>query len=227
MILFLIPQILLISCSVHKMPNENLNKKEFITAIESLTELSTGFSLFGNDISKFTPLIFDEELNLITNPLLKHVSDSALTLLSSKYPTDSSKFYYFVSKMKVNNNLLVTLIQDDIADTEYWMKFNLFSVSGELLDTLTFAGQKVYHFKMFGIFDKNLLIETRSYHDIEIDTTNQDKYHYRYFATEVKNRYIIKDTSFELIETIKERTLFTDVSDRKIVARLDTLKSHY
>lgn len=225
--LFLLSILILVNCRDQKESQEDFRKIIFDVTTEALPSLPLGFSVFGNDLSKFVPRVFDKELNLISNPLLKHVSDSVLILLSGKYTTDPCKTYYFVSKIKVGNFFLLSLMQDDTSNTEYWMKLNLFSASGKLLDTITFAGQKVYHYEMYGILDKNLNIETRTYHNIEIDTTNPDKYHYNYYATEVKKRYIIQDTCFKLIEILRERALFTDVSDRKIVARVDTLKFHY
>ncbi len=225
--LFLLLLVFFVNCQEQKTHQEDSKKRIFQKIVETLPLIESNFSLNGNDLSKFGTRVFDAELNLIANPLLKKLSDSSLILLSDKYSIESSKTYYFVGRRKVGNCFLVTLMQDDSTDTEYWMKLNLFSAKGILHDTITFAGQKVYFYNVYGKLDKNLNIETRSYHDVEIDSTNPDKYHYRYFATEVKKRYIIQDTCFKLVDTRKERALFTDVSERKIVARVDTLKYNY
>lgn len=226
-ILSLIAFIMLVCCQGQKKSQEDSRKLFFDATTESLSSLPVGFSVFGNDLSMFATRIFDEESNLIPNPHLKYVSDSALVLLSNKYPPNISRTYYFVSKMKVGNHFLLMLMQEDTSKNEYWMKLNLFSNGGNLIDTMTFAGQKVHQYEVFGVIDKKLNIETRSYHNIEIDTTFSDKYHYRYFATEVKKRYVIEDSCFRLVEMLKERALFTDVSDRKIVTRVDTLNFYY
>lgn len=208
----------LITCSCN-----NVNPKEedrFRYFLSSCDTLKPGFEIFEHDFKNYVDKIFDENSNLVMNPLLKPIKGSELEFLKSKYLINKQYNYFKVFKLKINDNYLVILVQIDDERSEFWVTLNTFSSSGKLFDTLTFAGQKMYDHNTYGKIDKNLKITTLSYFEIVPDSVNFD----HYFATEVKNVYFISnDGHFVLNESKKDRAYFTDVGDNKVVTRVDTI----
>ena len=206
-----------------KEPNKEFT--EFLTKFDSL---QLPFNVIGYyDFRKFsdsTWLIKTDKTILVQNPLLKPIEISGFKFIKSKYPIDKQYIYYTVCKKIVNGYYLAVMKQINFQNNEYWLKLNLFDLSGGLLDTLTFAGQKVGYYNKYGRVKPNLSITTLSYHDIKVDTTNLDNY----YATEIRNEYTIsKDGRFILQKSKKERGYFTTYGENNIVSRVDTIEGKY
>lgn len=161
---------------------------------------------------------------LIPNPLLNPLEKSGLELIKNKYPIDRQYQYYAVYKRRVKGFNLVVLKQSSFIKSEYWLKLNLFDLNGRILDTLTFAGEKVGYYDKYGRISPDLNITTLSYFDMKEDTTNLDNY----YATEIRKEYTISNEGgFTLVKSIKERGYFTNYGECNIVSRVDTIEGKY
>jgi hypothetical protein len=103
---------------------------------------------------------------------------------------------------------------------KFWIRLNLYNFKGNLIDTMTFAGQKVGHYKLDGKMNFENEISTFSYHEYKVDSTNFDNY----YATELRKDYTItKDGFFKLNKLCKERSYFTNFGENNVVSRVDTI----
>jgi hypothetical protein len=214
--------LIVISCSSKNTENKSKQDNKFEDFISGFTSLKFGLNIFEHDLIDYVDTIFDKNSDLIPNPKLRPINKSEYNFIKSKYVCDSTFHYCKISSTKINGNYLALIVQFNNNNTEFWINLNLFSSDGELLDTLTFAGQKEYDHNVYGQLHPDSSIETFAYYDIEIDSSNFSNY----FATEVKKTYVISDDGhFNLMKSNQERACFTDVGIEKIVTRVNTKSS--
>jgi len=217
-----------IGCSLKHSDNK-LNKanEKFIAFLDKFDTLRLPFTVFGLDLLDYTEKSWIGKVDttlLIANPLLKPINESEYNFIKSKSPSYQSFRFYGVYKKKTDDYFLAVTMQKDLHKDEYWLRLNLFNNKGELLDTLTFAGQKVGLFNLYGKINFNLHITTYSYHDIKEDSTNFNNY----YATEIRSEYnIAKAGKFKQIGLKNERGYFTNYGERNIVSRVDTIDGRY
>jgi hypothetical protein len=206
-----------IGCS-NKGLKSPMNDSRLTCFFESFDSLNFDYKIVEEDLYKFSDTIFDKNANLISNPKLKLFNSFELNLIKPKYQIDKRNKFYKLSKLKVNNNYLFSIVQINKEKTELWIKFITFNSNGELLDTLTFAGQKLYDHNVYGEISKENRIMTLAYYNIEPDSINLDNY----YATEIKKVYtILNNGYFNLVEIKKERGYFTDSGTPRSVKRLN------
>jgi len=214
------------SClSKHSNDTPKEGDRRFTEFLGEFDSLNLPYSIIGfNDLHKYsdsTWLIKPEKTLLVQNPLLRTIKKNELEYVKSKYSIDPQINYFAIYKRKLKNCYLTVLRQSNYDKNEFWLKLNLFDFKGNILDTLTFAGNKVGYYNKYGKRSPDLHISTRSYHNKMEDTTNLDNY----YATEICNEYSIsKENRFSLLKTKKERAYFTDYGKDAIVARVDTLQ---
>jgi hypothetical protein len=217
-----------IGCSLNHF-NDKVKKEnaEFTKFLDKFDTLKLPFNVFGLDLVNYTEKSWIEKVDttmLIANPLLKPINENEYNFIKSKSPSYQSFRFYGVSKIKAYNNYLAVTMQKNLFRDEYWLRLNILSNKGELIDTLTFAGQKVGLYNLYGKIDFNMHITTCSYHDIKEDSTNIKNF----YATEIRNEYnILKSGNFKLLKSEKERGYFTTYGERNVVSRVDTVEGKY
>jgi hypothetical protein len=212
--------IFIIGCSNKgtKLPAKDNQITDFF---ESFDSLYLDFKIEEHDLRKYSDTIFDENSNLISNPRLKLFKNTELDFIRTKYPINERYKYYKLSKLKINSYYLICIVQINQGKTELWIMFNMFNSKGDLLDTLTFAGQKAYDHNVYGVIINENKIITVAYYDITPDSTNLDNY----YATEIKKEYsILNNGLFNQNEIKRERAYFTDYGPNNTIKRINVEK---
>jgi len=211
------------NCSKTAPTNNQIENSDFKSLVNKIEYLTLDFILLGIDKGKYHEYDWDENGNLIENPLLEPLSDNDIVYVESKYDVSGLYKYHWIYKYEMKSSILLVMKQSDTLDVHNWIMFNLYNLDGELLDTLSFGGRKYGFYYMDGLFYKDMRIVTRSYHDLledSIDIRN-------FYATEITREYMVQDSSFQLLEKKSERALFTNIGERRIYTRVDTLKFYY
>ena len=210
-------------CTKTAPTNNQIENTDFKTLVKKIENLKLDFILLGVDKGKYHEHDWDGNGNLIENPLLIPLSDSETVYIESKYDVSGLYKYHWIHKYEMKSSILLAMKQSDTLDVHNWIMFNLYNLDGELLDTLSFAGRKYGFYYMDGLFYKDMRIVTRSYHDLledSIDIRN-------FYATEITREYMVQDSCFLLLEKKSERALFTNIGERRIYTRVDTLMFYY
>ena len=219
-IIFILYILFLINCSSKQSDIKKMEKNDsFSSFLSEFDSLQLDFKVIGLDFVRFSDKNIDENTQLILNPLLKPIEGLNLEFLKMKYPIDNPNRYFGIYKRKIGEHYLAILKQSNDEKEEYWLKLNLFDLKGELLDTLTFAGQKVYFCNKYGKIEQDFHISIYTYEVMQPDTVNAQNY----YATESINEYTISSKGqFILIKSRKDRACFTDIGENNIVTRVDT-----
>lgn len=222
--IILILSLLCLSYFTNTTPTVNQKEiSDFITLVQKIDELKIDFMLLGVEKGKYHEYDWDENGKLIKNPLLRALSDNEIKYIESKYDLSGLYNYHWIYKYEMKSSVLLVMKQADTLDSDSWIKFNLYNLNGELLDTLSFAGRKYGFYYMDGIFYKDMRIVTRTYHDLVEDSTDTRNF----YATEITKKFIVNDSCFKLLENKSERSLFTNIGEKKVYTRVDTLKFYY
>lgn len=212
-------------CQCIETPNKDYStdSNDFLNFIKSIKDLELDFILKGVEKGKYHEYVWREDGELINNPILKPVSEDEIKYIKSKYSISKLYNYSWIYKYMLKSGVLLLMKQSDTLDVNNWIKINLYSLEGTLLDTLSFAGRKYGFCYMDGMFYKNMQIVTRLYCDIIEDSSDTRNF----YATEITKKYSVQETYFNLVEKHSERALFTNVGENRIYARVDTLKFYY
>lgn len=170
-------------------------------------------------VLNFQDSIFNENGELILNPLYQCLDGDDLSFLKSKYNTEQSNFFSF-TKHQVNNFFLLSLCEVDKSGIGWWLKLMTFEKSGQIIDTLTLAGEKQGLYETYySIIDMELNIQSNLFYNIhQYYNDRQDLY----YATEIHKEYsILSDGKFLLRNSDNKRICFifdpTSITRKNII----------
>lgn len=218
-----------IICCSSNSKNETDRKidKRLETFLNKMDSMKLPFEIIGNDLANYTEKAFKDTPDstfLIQNPILKPIENNEFDFIHDKYLNDSTYKMFTISKKRINGFYLVVMAQFYNQRDEFWIKLNIFNLKGTLIDTMTFAGQKVGYYKLDGKMNLKNEISTFSYHEYQEDTTNLKNY----YATELRKDYTIsEDGLFKLNKSSKDRAYFTNFGENNVVSRADTIDGKY
>lgn len=206
LILLLIIAINISSRENHGIGSHNDTTSNFSTFLSKFDTMALPFRVNDDDVLKYQDSIFNEDGELILNPLFKYLSGEDLVLLKSKFNTEQSNFFSF-TKHKMNNFFLLSFIEVDKSGIGWWLKLLTVENSGVPIDTMTLAGEKqgLYETYLSNI-DSELNIQSTIFYDIQQYTSaRQDLY----YATEIHKIYSLQENGqFLLRSSNRQRICF-------------------
>lgn len=158
------------------------------------------------DLGKYSNMI-TKEINgktvLVPNPLCPTIPINEYKYLKDKYSIGKSLYYQSVYKKTCKNYILLVIIQNNRVNGDYFLKLNIHRLSGDLIDTLSLAGQRIDKIDRFGSIDSNLKIKIRTLNFISDTPSGQMN------AIEIKEEYQITDYGyFKRTYFMKEKGVF-------------------
>jgi hypothetical protein len=165
--------------------------------------------------------IFNDKGELILNPLFRYLNGADLILLKTKFNTEESNFFSF-SKHKAQNFFLLSLIEVNKTGMGWWLKLLTIENSGQIIDTLTFAGEKQGLYETQNcIIDKELNIETTLFYDIQQYISDRQDL---YYATEINKKYSLLENGKFLLRNSDSRNVCfvftpTQIAYRNIIIK--------
>jgi hypothetical protein len=178
--------------------DEQSSFSRFLVSFDTL-KLPLSITKF-NDFSQYSDSIWrvvDGQTRLLGNPIIREIRKSEYGFIKKKYPIRDQYHYFALSKATVNDYIVLLFKQSNHLEEEYWIKLNLYSNSGILLDTLTIAGQKVNVYDRYCEIDTNFSISIRIFQELFSEESNRDLLN----AMETFENYVItKDGQFKLLE---------------------------
>lgn len=132
-------------------------------------------------------------------------------LFKNIYPISKDFYYQFVYKKSLKGLLLLLIIQTNEQTGDYFFYINSFNASGEIIDHLKIAGQKIDDYDRFCNIDINGNIQIRT---IKFDMPTNDGLTN---GVESDEQYIIDPKGyFKKIKETQKKGLF-DIKDDKII----------
>jgi|GEM_PF-762762 len=200
--------------------NQNLNIS-FTEFISKFVQLKLPLEINRlNDLGKYSDKIVKvvKGKNVLkTNPLCPTIPKDEYKFISDKFPTNKNFYYQSVYVKDYKNYVLLVIIQNNRITGDYFLKLNVYNLSGKIIDTLSLAGQKIDKTDRFCSIDTNLKIKIR------ILNFYPDNQNGELNGLEIKEEYLIADDGhFKRTYYKKEEGLFLIKDDEEI--RVDKKK---
>jgi hypothetical protein len=182
---------------------------KFVLFLNNFDKLNLPLSIMKlDDFGKYSDTLWqviNGSTQLVPNPVCKVIEKSNYNFIKVKYPTDKNYHYAGLYKTSVNDYFLLIMKQSNYLTNEYWLKLSLYNKIGNLLDTLTIAGQKVNDYDRYCKINTNLTINIRMIKELTSEEGDNDLLP----ALEIKEEYIItKDGHLKCLSHSKENGYF-------------------
>jgi len=156
---------------------------------------------------------------LVPNPLCPLIRINEYKYIRDKYPTNKNFYYQSVYKKGLKKYVLLVIEQTNRLTGDFFLKLNVHDLSGNLIDTLSLAGQKIDDFDQYCKIDSSLTIKIRRLKDL----TQPPQSHEPWPELETIEVYILTDNGhFKQTYFKQEKGLFTTKENE--IIRVDKKK---
>jgi len=121
------------------------------------------------DFGKYDDKVFKEvngKTILVVNPLYPEIQINEYKYIKDKYSINKNFHYQSVYKTNFKKYILLVIEQTDRKLGDFFLKLNVYNLSGNLIDTLSLAGQKIDDYDQFCRIDSSLKIKIRRLKDL-------------------------------------------------------------
>jgi len=142
--------------------NNDVSFPEYISIFNSIKLPLNIFCL--SDFDKYGDTNWKEvngKTILVSNSSCPLIPSNYFKYIKDKYPTGKNYYYQSVYKKVLKNYVLLIIEQTNKQSGDYFLKLNTFGFTGNFIDTLTIAGQKIDDYDQFCSIDSSLVIKIR------------------------------------------------------------------
>lgn len=157
----------LLNCSYNRNSNEKQNidnalLKDFLSKFDSL---SLPLTITRKDYSKYSYLDFDiTNPSSPSNPFYQRVEAKHYKFLGDTSKVDTLNTFYYLFKTHFKDFTLIFYQQINSCKESYWTRMNVLDFNGNIIDTLTLAGIKIYGNEKTASISKDWKVSTTLYH---------------------------------------------------------------